>query len=163
MDNKNKNVGEEGSAGAPHDPQLLTESDYLPVGTGADFGATAEQVLRKVVDLEINEDMRKSEFETFTGDKFENLSALMPTRDIGHGNTEPIDEFKSSSDYEIALNLLNLNQKKFKKAAIIFYILSQMDVIQTRSRAGFLVKELKTSWQGTRSATDKGEKWADKR
>lgn len=136
-------------------------SDY-EVEAALQRGMTEQEALQKVVNLEITEQHRVDKFkELLDAEAIKDFpfETFLPTRDFGHGKTSPLDEFKANSDYEIAIHLINLNSKKFAKAAIFYFMMALQDVNITRSRGGFLVKEIRTSWAGRRKTDKEDDNW----
>ena len=138
-----------------------SELEELEVEEAPQEEITPGEAVRKIIELEISEEKRLELIRKFLSGELEDVPfiAFLPTRDVGHGRTFPIDEFKASSDYEIALHLLNLNKKMFAKAALFFFLMAIWDVTITRSRDGFLIKELRTFWSGMRKAEEEEKKW----
>lgn len=120
-------------------------------------------MLRKVVDLEIGEESRQKLFTKLEGKKeisvVKALLAAFPTRDFAHGNITGVDEYAIMKHYEIALHLLNLNPKVFAKAALFFLLKAEARLTLSKSRDMSFIKELKTSWTGSRNPPEEPEGW----
>jgi len=135
--------------------------DY-PVSNFQGTELTSGNVLKKVIDLEISEEARLKLFKKFQGKSpvkmVQALISVFPTRDFAHGNTTAADEFSILNDYEIAVQLMNLNPKVFHKAALIFMMRAIGKVQLTKSREMAFVKNLQTSWSGLRDPVNE-ENW----
>jgi len=121
-------------------------------------------VLKKVVDLEIGEEERQKLFVKLSKTKgdisvIKAMLAAFPTRDFAHGNITAVDEFAIQKNYEIALHLLNLNPKVFAKAALFFLLRAESRLTLSKSRDMSFIKELKTSWTGSRNPKEEPEGW----
>lgn len=121
-------------------------------------------VLKKVVDLEIGEDIRQKLFLNLSKAKGEvsvvkAMLAAFPTRDFAHGNITGVDEFAIMKHYELALHLLNLNPKVFAKASLFFLLRAEARLTLSKSRDMSFIKELKTSWTGSRNPPEEPEGW----
>ena len=121
-------------------------------------------VLKKVVDLEIGEEERQKLFLKLSKAKgdvsvVKAMLAAFPTRDFAHGNITGVDEFAIMKNYEIALHLLNLNPKVFAKASLFFLLRAEARLTLSKSRDMSFIKELKTSWTGSRNPQQEPEGW----
>lgn len=127
-------------------------------------GLSSEQVVEKLVKLEISEPTYEAQLKALMetiGEDPTPFLAMKPTREFMFAQTNPFDEFEVEGDFESSLILARMHPA-FYGVSLTLFQMAIARLTLTRSRAGFQQKILRTVVNVNQSANEdkKQGRWA---